>query len=123
MDKIDLVSAEQLKGVLPAVRPGATLRVWQRVKEGDKERTQVFEGIVITRKHGKGISATFTVRKVVDGIGVERIFPLHSPQIEKIEVVRQGKVRRAKLYYLRKRSRKAARMKEVAPLQKNRSAA
>jgi len=100
-----------LKENLPEFKAGDTVRVYQKIKEGDKERTQVFEGIVICRKHGKGISATFTVRKVIDGIGVERIFPLHSPTIEKIEVVKRGKVRRAKLYYLRERVGKKAKVK------------
>jgi len=90
------------------------VRVYQKVQEGDKTRTQIFEGVVIARKHGKGINATITVRKVIDGIGAERIYPLHAPSIEKIDVVRQGKVRRAKLYYIRGRTKKAARMKEVA---------
>ena len=86
---------------MPELRPGDTIKVHQKIKEGDKERIQIFEGIIIAKKHGKGISATITVRKVVDGVGVERVFPIHSPSIEKIEVVRHGKVRRAKLYYLR----------------------
>jgi len=114
MDKINLIAQNQLKGDFLAVKPGATVRVYQRIKEGDKERTQVFEGVVLARKHGKSISATVTVRKIVEGVGVERVFPLHAPTIEKMEVVRQGKVRRAKLYYLRERSRKAARMQTVA---------
>ena len=113
MDKISLTTKEQLKGDFSDVRPGTTVRVHQKVKEGDKVRIQIFEGVVISRKHGKGIGATITVRKIIDGIGAERIFPLHAPTIEKITVVRKGKVRRAKLYYLRGLSKKAARMKEV----------
>src|SRR3989344_797009 len=96
---------------LPDLRPGDTIKVYQKVKEGDKERIQIFEGIIIARKHGKGISATITVRKVVGGVGVERIFPIHSPSINKIEVVRRGKVRRAKLYYLREAKGKKAKLK------------
>ena len=110
-----------LKENLPDIRPGDTVKVYQKIKEvsskakgkkGESERTQVFEGIVIARKHGKGISSTITVRKVVDGIGVERIFPLHLPTIEKIEILQRGKVRRAKLYYLRERVGKKARVKK-----------
>lgn len=102
---------EYLKENIPTFRPGDTLRVGVRVREGDKERLQAFEGVCIARKHG-GVSETFTVRKISGGIGVERIFPLHSPSIESITVVRQGRVRRAKLYYLRARRGKAARIKE-----------
>jgi large subunit ribosomal protein L19 len=90
----------QLKN-MPDIRPGDIIRVHQKIKEGDKERIQTFEGVVIARKHGKGISSTITVRKVVDQVGVEKIFPVHSPSIEKIEVVKSSKVRRSKLYYLR----------------------
>ena len=113
MNTITLITNSQLKGDFPAAQPGATVRVYQKVQEGDKTRTQIFEGVVIARKHGKGINATITVRKVIDGIGAERIYPLHAPTIEKIEVVRRGKVRRAKLYYMRGRTKKAARMKEA----------
>lgn len=115
MDKVSLITEGQLRGDFPDIQPGATVRVYQKVKEGDKLRTQIFEGVVIARKHGKGIGATITVRKVIDGIGAERIFPLHAPTIEKIEVARKGRVRRAKLTYLRDRSKKAARMKEEQP--------
>jgi large subunit ribosomal protein L19 len=87
---------------LPEIRPGDIVRVYMKVKDKDKEKTEVFEGIVIARKHRKEIGATFTVRKEVSGIGVEKIFPLHSPLIEKIEILKRKKVRRAKLYYLRK---------------------
>jgi large subunit ribosomal protein L19 len=102
---------EQLREGLPAFRPGDTIRVNVRVREGDKERLQAFEGVVLRRK-GSGVNATFTVRKVSNGVGVERIFPLHSPVIADIQVVREGRVRRAKLYYLRNLSGKAARIRE-----------
>ena len=111
MNIIDQIEAEQTKKKTPALRPGETVRVHVKVVEGEKERTQVFEGIVIGIS-GKGIRSTFTVRKTSYGIGVERIFPLHSPRIEKVQVVFRGKVRRAKLYYLRERSGKAARLRE-----------
>ena len=93
----------QIKKELPEIRPGDTVKIYQKVKEQNKERLQAFEGIVIARKHGKGISATITVRAVISGIGVEKIFPIHSPIIEKIEVLKKGKARRANLYYLRGR--------------------
>ena len=93
------------------IGPGYTVKVYQKIKEGDKEKIQVFEGLVIAKKHGKGISSTITVRKTISGVGVERIFPVHSPNIEKIEVVKQEKVRRAKLYYLREAKGKRARLK------------
>jgi large subunit ribosomal protein L19 len=111
MDMIQEVTKEQLRSDLPDFDPGDTLRVNVRVREGDKERLQAFEGVCIARKNG-GISETFTVRKVSSGIGVERVFPLHSPSVESITVVRRGRVRRAKLYYLRARRGKAARIKE-----------
>jgi len=97
---------------LPDLRPGATIKVHQKIKEGDKERIQIFEGIIIAKKHGKGISATITVRKIVDGVGVERVFPIHSPAVEKFEIVSQGKTRRSKLYYLRTAKGKKARLKK-----------
>lgn len=112
MDIIREVTQEQLRADHPDFRPGDTLRVHVKVIEGQRERIQVFEGVVI-KKRGSGISQTFTVRKVSNGVGVERTFPLHSPKIDMIEVVRRGKVRRAKLYYLRKLRGKAARIKEV----------
>lgn len=96
---------------LPDIRPGMTLKVHQKITEGAKTRTQVFEGVVIARKHGSGPSATITVRKVSNGIGVERIFPLHLPTIEKFEVARISKVRRAKLYYLRTKTARETRRK------------
>ena len=111
------VQEKYLKKDIPEFRPGDTVRVYQKVKEGDKERIQVFEGVVI-RKRGSGTDATFTVRKVSYGVGIERTYPLHSPVIEKIEVVRFGKVRRARLYYLRERLGKDARIKEDLKRQK-----
>ena len=105
------IEREFLRTDLPSFQPGDTLRVNVRVREGDKERIQVFEGVCIARKGG-GIHETFTVRKVSSGIGVERVFPLHSPTIEGLSVVRRGQVRRAKLYYLRARRGKAARIRE-----------
>jgi len=109
MNTIDRLAAQQSKAELPAIRPGETVRVHVKVIEGEKERTQVFEGTVIGMA-GSGNRANFTVRKVSYGVGVERIFPLHSPRIDKVEVVSRGKVRRAKLYFLRDRSGKAARL-------------
>jgi large subunit ribosomal protein L19 len=109
MDIVGQLEAEQSKKQLPALRSGETVRVHVKVVEGEKERTQVFEGIIIGLS-GKGNRATFTVRKVSYGVGVERIFPIHSPRIDRVEIVSRGKVRRAKLYYLRERSGKAARL-------------
>lgn len=106
------ITEGQLRQDIPQFRAGDTLRVHVKVKEGQRERIQIFEGVVIQRRGG-GISETFTVRKVSYGVGVERTFPLHSPRIEKIEVIRRGKVRRAKLYYLRNLRGKAARIKEL----------
>ena len=111
MNILNLIEKKYTKSDVPDFRPGDTLRVHVKVKEGVRERIQVFEGIVIGRQHG-GLNETFTVRKISSGVGVERIFPLHCPSIDKIEVKRLGKVRRAKLYYLRKLSGKAARIKE-----------
>ena len=111
MDVMNVIESRGEQQDIPPFGPGDTVRVHQRVVEGDKQRIQVFEGVVIARR-GSRTNASFTVRKVSYGIGVERIFPLHSPNIEKIEVTRQGKVRRAKLYYLRGRRGKAARIKE-----------
>ena len=102
---------EYLKDQMPDIHPGDTIRVHQKIKEGDKERIQIFEGLVLARKHGKGINATMTVRKVSQGIAVERIFPIHAPFVEKIEIVKRAKVRRAKLYYLREAKGKKARLK------------
>ncbi|UCZ51744.1 50S ribosomal protein L19 [Bacillus shivajii] len=105
------LTKEQLKSDLPEFRAGDTVRVHVKVVEGTRERIQVFEGVVIKRR-GTGISETFTVRKISYGVGVERTFPVHSPRIDKLEVTRRGKVRRAKLYYLRALRGKAARIKE-----------
>lgn len=111
MDWRHAVEAPHLRNDIPDFGPGDTVRVHVKVKEGDRERIQVFEGTVIARDHG-GTRETFTVRKISSGIGVERVFPLHSPAIERIEVVRKGRVRRAKLYYLRERVGKQARVAE-----------
>ena len=111
MRELAIVQQEGLRTDLPAFRPGDTVKVMVRVREGDKERLQAFEGVCIGRK-GAGISATFTVRKVSAGVGVERIFPLHSPNVATVELVRRGKVRRAKLYYLRRLTGKATRIRE-----------
>ncbi len=110
-DVIANIDKESMRADIPAFRVGDTVKVHVKIREGDKERIQVFEGVVIRRHRGR-IGATFTVRKISYGIGVERIFPLHSPQIDKIEVVRHGRVRRSRLYYLRSRIGKAARIKE-----------
>ena len=111
MDILQEVQKEQIRDDLPRFDAGDTVRVNVRVREGDKERLQAFEGICIARKGG-GVSETFTVRKVSSGVGVERIFPMHSPSIESIKVIRRGRVRRAKLYYLRNLRGKAARIRE-----------
>jgi large subunit ribosomal protein L19 len=111
MNLLEMIDKEQMKTDIPAFRPGDTVKVHAKVRERGKERIQVFEGVVIRRKRGDKRS-TITVRKVSFGVGVERIFPLHSPNIAQIEVVRYGKVRRSRLYYLRKKRGKAARIKE-----------
>ena len=108
---IDKITAAQLRSDIPEFRPGDTVRVHAKVVEGSRERIQIFEGLVIKRR-GAGISETYTVRKVSNGVGVERTFPVHTPRVAKIEVVRKGRVRRAKLYYIRALSGKAARIKE-----------
>ncbi len=105
------IEQQYMRTSLPVIRSGDTVRVYQRIKEGDKERVNVFEGLVIARKHGTGVRAMITVRKVVDGIGVERIFPIHSPAVEKIEVLKSSKVRRAKLYYIREKAAREIRRK------------
>ena len=112
MNTLELVEQQQLRTDLPDFKPGDTIKVHVKIKEGDKERIQVFEGVCIAQKHGS-VRATFTVRKISFGHGVERIFPLHSKVIDKVEVVRSGRVRRAKLYYIRELRGKAARIKEV----------
>ena len=109
---IEKITASQLRDDIPEFRAGDTVRVHARIVEGSRERIQMFEGVVIKR-HGAGISATYTVRKISNGVGVERTFPIHTPRVDKIEVVRYGKVRRAKLYYLRALQGKAARIKEI----------
>jgi large subunit ribosomal protein L19 len=111
MDLIEMVEKQEMRVDLPPFRAGDTVKVYSRIKEGDKERIQIFKGVVI-RKRGGNTGATFTVRKVSYGVGVEKIFPMHSPSIDKIEVVSRGKVRRSRLYYLRKLRGKAARLKE-----------
>jgi large subunit ribosomal protein L19 len=111
MNRLDIVEKSQLKENIPAFQAGDTVKVHVRIKEGNKERLQVFEGVVIARKHG-GVRESITVRKVSFGVGVERIFPLHATVVDHIDVVRRGKVRRAKLYYLRDLRGKAARIKE-----------
>ena len=111
MNYIEAIEAEQLRKDLPAFAIGDTLRVHAKIKEGNRERIQVYEGLLIARR-GAGINETITVRRISNGVGVERVFPLNSPRIDTIQVVRKGKVRRAKLYYLRDRVGKAARVKE-----------
>ena len=111
MNVVEMLEMEQMRGDIPDFKPGDTVKVHARIKEGEKERIQVFQGVVIRKRKGN-TGATFTVRKVSYGIGVERIFPLHSPNIDKIEVVTRGKVRRSRLYYLRNLRGKAARIKE-----------
>ncbi len=108
---ISKINQDQLRDDVPDFRAGDTVRVHARIVEGTRERIQLFEGVVIKRK-GAGIQATYTVRKISNGVGVERIFPLHSPRVAKIDVIRQGRVRRAKLYYLRELNGKAARIPE-----------
>ena len=111
MDALKQISNSSLKADAPVIEIGDTVKVHVKIKEGEKFRIQIFEGTVIAKKHG-GINETFTVRRVAHGCGIERVFPLHCPSVEKVEVVRHGKVRRAKLYYLRDRVGKAAKTKE-----------
>jgi len=112
LNLVNEITKEQMKSDLPDLRPGQTVRVDVKIKEGDKSRIQAYEGIVI-KVQGSGIGKTFTVRKISSGIGVERTFPVHSPIIDNITIVRKGKVRRAKLFYLRDRSGKSAKIKEI----------
>ena len=109
---IDVIEKENLRTDLPDIKIGQTVKVWFKIKEGNKERLQAFEGVVIARKNGR-VRETFTVRRLSFGIGVESTLPFHSPKIDHIDIVRTGKVRRAKLYYLRGRTGKAAKLKEV----------
>ena len=111
MDALKLISESSMKAEVPSFRIGDTVKFHVKIKEGEKYRIQVFEGTVIAKKHG-GINETFTVRRVAHGCGIERVFPVHSPVVDKVEVVRTGKVRRSKLYYLRDRVGKAAKVKE-----------
>ncbi len=111
MDTMELLAREQMRVDMPEFRAGDTVKVHVRIKEGDKERIQVFEGVVL-RRRGSGLGASFTVRKISYGVGVERVFPLHSPIIDKVERVTQGKVRQSRIYYLRGLRGKAARIKE-----------
>ena len=112
LNLVNEITKDQMKTDLPDLRPGLTVKVDVKIKEGEKYRIQVFEGVII-KVQGSGIGRTFTVRKLSSGVGVERTFPIHSPLIDKITVVRKGKIRRARLYYLRNRSGKSARIKEV----------
>jgi len=112
MDLVDMIEKEQMRGDIPGFKPGDTVKVYVKIVEGQKERIQVFEGVVIRKKRGNS-RAMFTVRKVSYGVGVERTFPLHSPVIDRIEVVTRGKVRRSRLYYLRQLRGKEARIKEL----------
>ena len=111
MNVVEMLEMEQMRGDIPGFKPGDTVKVHARIKEGEKERIQVFQGVVIRKRKGN-TGATFTVRKVSYGIGVERIFPLHSPNIDKVEVVTRGRVRRSRLYYLRGLRGRAAKIKE-----------
>ncbi len=113
MNLVQKIESEQLKSEITEFSPGDTVRVHQVIQESGKERVQIFEGVVIARS-GKGITATFTVRKISYNIGVERCYPIHSPRVQKIEVKQRGHVRRAKLFYLRERTGKAAKIKEAA---------
>ncbi len=111
MDLIKILNEQQMKADAPVIEVGDTVKVHVKIKEGNRERIQIFEGTVIAKKHGS-VGETFTVRRLSYGVGVEKVFPVHSPSIDKVEVVRHGKVRRAKLYYLRSRVGKAAKVKE-----------
>lgn len=110
--KTEIFNQSQTKKDIPDIRPGDTVRIYQKTEEKGKQKSQIFEGLVIARKHGKGVSGTVTVRKVISGIGVEKIFPIHSPSIEKIEIIKRSKVKRAKLYFLRKARGKRGKLKK-----------
>ena len=112
MNKLKVFDKKGLKSDVPQIKSGMKIRVWQKIKEGDKERLQAFEGVVIAVKHGRGKSGTFTVRKISSGIGVEKIIPFHAPTIDKVEILSRAKVRRTKLYYLRGRIGKKSKMKQ-----------
>lgn len=112
MDALKLIAGDSMKTELPVVNVGDSVRVQVKIKEGERERLQAFEGTVIAKKHG-GIAETFTVRRMSHGVGVERVFPLHSPHVHSVEIIRSGRVRRSKLYYLRDRVGKAAKVKEA----------
>jgi len=106
---VQFVEERYSRNDLPEIKPGMVVKVWQKIKEGEKTRLQAFEGLILSRKHGNEAGATFTVRKVVDGVGVERIFPMYSPMIDEIEIVRRSKVRRSKLYFVREKATKEIR--------------
>ena len=108
---ITSIEKAQLRSDLPELRPGDKVKVYQHIKEGDKKRIAIFEGLVIAKKHGRGVTATFTVRKVIESIGVEKIFPLHSPTLQKIDILSRSRVRRAKLYYIRDKAAREVRRK------------
>jgi len=112
MNPLELIAKDSMKAEPPVIEIGNTVKVHVRIKEGERERIQLFEGTVIAKQHG-GVNETFTVRRLSHGVGVERVFPVHSPTVDKVEVIRKGKVRRGKLYYLRDRVGKAAKVKEV----------
>lgn len=112
MDALKLIAQDSIKADVPEIEIGSTVKVHVKIREGERERIQIFEGVVIARK-GSGVSETFTVRRVSYGVGVERVFPIHSPNVAKVETVRYGRVRRSKLYYLRDRVGKAAKVKEL----------
>ena len=114
MDTLQVLDREQMRVDVPRFKSGDTVKVHVRIREGEKERVQIFQGVVIRKRKGN-VNSTFTVRKVSYGVGVERIFPLHSPMVDKIEVVSRGRVRRSRLYYLRKLRGKAARIRELRP--------
>lgn len=112
MDALKLIASSSIKSEIPVVNVGDSVRVQVKIKEGERERLQAFEGTVIAKKHG-GISETFTVRRLAHGVGVERVFPIHSPNVQSVEIIRSGRVRRGKLYYLRDRVGKSAKVKEA----------